>query len=774
MFQHFPGHGIEILRRRPALGFSLGVGVLLLLLFADPLLLPRTFARRDMTTFFFPIEKAVHESWRQGQVPLLLPEISFGRPLAANPNTGVFYPLRIAMAVLPFGVAFKLFPVLHLGIAAVGVFLLARFLGISPGGSAISGLIFPLSGPALSEIWFPDFLPGLALLPWVVWSAGRFGRDGSRRSAALFGLLLGIDLLVGDVFTAALAVLGGLLLVLQEPGARSAPASAGGLIAAAVPAVLLAGAQIVPALLYLPYTVRALGRFPLRVAFTWSVSLWRLLELVVPFPFGNAARSPNVWGDALWSGKSTGFFQTLYPGCLASGALFFFRPQKGKRVMIYGLIGISLSLAVAGFYFPNALLDRPSPIPLRYPEKLMAGFDLGAALLAGFAIDGFRRGAPGKLAGGALTIAAVLAAAFLFTRTHPEATARFIDTNWSRHNLGAKGAASLPSLFASSLVPWLGLAGISLMAYRRRTGWPLLALAVLAFADLEAVRRQFTLTESSDALSRPPSADAILALDHGQAFGFLPFGDYTVRSDSRSRAESVRSDLSSDFAAAFGVFYSFNLDYDVSDPYRVELARREIYRDGGQSPGLQKFLSGFSARSAIVEEGRMPNGFSRGGPALPGGNWAVVNPAAAPTFRFAPRVVEVADVREAYAFIHGDEADLSAFTIVESGRRRESVLATGSLRVFRDDPNRIALETSAPGPSRVIFPRAPLPFRSVKVDGVSAEAEPSNLCLSSIAVPAGTHEIIVQEDLPGGAAGPAMSVAGIVLLASLCVERRRT
>jgi hypothetical protein len=774
MFQPSLGHRFEFLRRRPGLGFSSGLALLLLVLFADPLLVPRTFGRRDMTPFFLPIEKAVHEAWRARTLPLLIPEISFGRPLAANPNTGVFYPGRVAMAALPFRFAFKFFPLFHLWIAGTGAFLLARFLGLSPGAAAVSGVIFPLSGPALSEIWFPDFLPGLALLPWVVWSAGRFRHSGSRRAAALFGLLLAVDLLVGDVFTAALAVFGGFLLVLQEPGTSGKTRVAGGLAAAGAAAILLAGIQIVPALLYLPYTVRALGRFPLRVALTWSVSLWRLLELLVPLPFGNAAASPEIWGDALWSGKSTGFFQTLYPGCLASGAILFFRPEKGKRLMVYGLMGLSLVVAAAGFYCPARLLSRPSPIPLRYPEKLMAGFELGGALLAGFAFDGIRRGAAGALARGSLAVALTLAAASLFLRLSPLASARFIDAHWSHLGFGARGAAALPFLLARAAFPWLFLGGLSFAAIRRKTAWPLAALALVALADVEVVRRQIVRTErDEDVFARPAAADTILALNHGQAFGFLPFGDYTIRSDNRARLEAVRSDLGSDFASAVGIVYAFNLDYDVSDPYRVELARREIFRDGGQSPGLQRFLAGYSARTALVEAGRMPNGFSLGGPTAAGGNWVVVNPAAVPTFRFAPRVAEVASAREAYSRIHDESADLSAVTVVETGRRRESVLSAGSLRVLRNDPDVLSVQTDAPGPSRVVLPRAPLPFRSVTVDGSPAEAEPANLCLSSVAVPPGAHEIVVRELLPGGPAGPAISLAGIAVLAGLCIEPRK-
>ena len=777
MFQPPSENRLDFLRRRPALWFSAGLGGLLLVLFADPLLVSKTFARRDMVAFFLPIEKAVHDSWRQGKVPLLMPEISFGRPLAANPNTGAFYPPRIAMAALPFRFAFKFFPVLHLWIGGVGVFLLARLLGISSGASAVSGALFSLSGPALSELMFPDFLPGLALLPWVVWAAGNFRRTGSRRSAALLGALFGVDLLVGDVFTAALAFFGGLLLFVQEsPGSGKGKKTAVlGLLAASVPAILLASIQIVPALLYLPYTVRALGRFPLRVALTWSVSAWRLLELLVPLPFGNAAGGAGVWGEGLWSGKSTGFFQTLYPGVLASAAVLFVRPERGKRLIVYGLMGTSLALAAAGFYCPESLLSRASPIPLRYPEKLMAGFELGCALLAGFAFDSLRRGRSSSIVAGSLAVALALVACSLAIHRYPHATARFIDARWSPwQRSGAKGADRLPPILARGALPWVLLSGCSFAVLRRKNAWTLAALCCVALADVEIVRREFTKTESdSEVFSKPASVDAILRLDRRQAFGFLPFGDYALHSETRPRLKAVRDDLSSDFAAFFGIVYTFNLDYDISDLYRVDLARREIYRDDGRSPGLANFLAAYSARTTLVEAGRMPNGFSQPAGIVAGENWALVNPIAMPTFRFAPRVEEVANIQDAYARIHDDRVDLSAVTVVETGSRRETSFSGGTVRVLRNDPDTLSVRTEAPGPARIVVPRAPFPFRKVTVDGASAEAEPTNLCLSSVAVPAGNHEITIRETLPGGAAGPAISLTGAVILAALCVEPKK-
>ena len=763
--------------RGPGLRFSLGFAAFLLALFADPLLLPKTFASRDMAPFFLPIEKAVHESWRHGAVPLLLPEVSFGRPLAANPNTGAFYPLRIAMAALPFRFAFKLFPVIHLWIAGVGAFLLAGSFGLSPAACALAGSVFALCGPAVSEVLYPNILPGLALFPWIVWAGGRIARRRTLRNMAIFGAIWGADLLVGDVFTAGLALFGAGLLVAQESEARERPSRLGALLLASGAGLLIAGVQIVPALLFVPHTVRALGRFPVRAAMTWSVSPWRLLEMLVPFPFGNAASSPRVWGDSLWSNKTAGFFQTLFPGVFAASALLFVRPPRGRRLFVYGIVFLSVAASAIGVFLPESWLSAPSPIPLRYPEKLMVGAALGIALLAGIAFDSLRRGTHAPAAIGVLAVAVLLGAASFAARGMPLEVASFIDRHWSLTlRNGSEGARQLPRMLLESAGLWAALGLIVVWASFRR-GAALVAVFLFSIADLSALRWRTVATESDATFfSPPPAARALARLQGTGRFGFLPLEDYYLGPGDRGRSGVQRAQdaLKSDLGAAFGVFYSMNQDYDVSDFYRVELVRREIYRDSGRWPGLQDFLGAFSARAAIVERGRIPNGFPVFSGTVLGPEWLVLNPSALPGFRLAKKVVEVADVGEAYSRIHAGRIDLRSATIVETGRSAETDLSGGILTIRRNDPERIVARTDTPGPSRLVFPRAPFPFRTATVDGGVVPVDPANLCLSSIAVPAGSHEISIREQLPGGAAGPAISIAGAAVLLFCWRESRES
>ena len=763
-------------RRRPGVLFGIGFAVLLGILFADPLFSNRTFAGRDFARYFFPVERAVHEAWSQGRVPLWMPEASFGRPLASNPNVGAFYPVRVGLAALPFGFALKLFPVFHLAVAGLGAFLLARFFGISGLGAAVAAASYALGGPALGEIDYFDFMPGFALLPLVLWAAGRLARQPGPGAAAVFGLVWGIDLLAGDVFTAGLAFLGALLLTLQERGRSLAPFLRLG--AAAIPGFLLAAIQFLPAALVYPSTARALSPFSWKDTLAWSISPWRLVELFVPFPFG---RDQVVWGDRLWSGRTAGFFATLYPGTFAAAALLCVRPPRRARVFVYGFASASLVLAMAGFFFPESLLSRNSPLPLRYPEKLAVGFELGCALLGGFLLDALREKGARRRAIGPLAAALVLLALAAVAAREPQAVASLAQRAWtSVPTLAALGAERLPRILFGSAARWLVLAGLFFLWTPPRRALLTAACAAFVLADLGWFVRSVVSTVPSELVfGTPPMARLVREIDE-RGGRFVPLQDYIfpeapsdpLNAPQEPALDMARRELSGLAGAAFGVSYAFNIDYDLSDFYRVELARRELLRDGAEWDGVSRYVASFGGHSTILRTGDTLMGFDRTVRVL-GSRSLLTNAGAEPEARLAAHVREVEGVAEAYRLVHGREVDLTVTTVLETGRRGDERGSSGRVRILGRSPETLEIEAESHGPGRLLLLRAYWPFREILVDGREQAAVPANLCLTSVAVPSGRSRILLRERLPGGLAGPGLAAAGALVLVYLGIRSRK-
>src|SRR5512142_1419265 len=254
-WRHYPAgsHTIAAMKRLDPALLWLG---LVVLLFADLLFLPVMIFGRDVNSYFLPLESAVHRAWASGRLPLWFAEVSGGKPLLPNPNAGVFYPLRLLAAALPFAAGFKLYLVAHVFLAGWGAMRLARALGVSRGGELVAAATYALSGPFLSTVLFSNMLPGAALMPWAAFAGLRLAdRPGARRAAAA-AALLALAILAGEPFTLLLcAAFFFAFAASAEPDRRlRATALSAGACAAAVAAAAI---QLVPMFLYLPETFRA-------------------------------------------------------------------------------------------------------------------------------------------------------------------------------------------------------------------------------------------------------------------------------------------------------------------------------------------------------------------------------------------------------------------------------------------------------------------------------------------------------------------------------------
>src|SRR3989339_1545006 len=86
----------------------------LLLLFFQRFLSGREIlAFKDLSRYFYPLRYLMVEQVMSGQLPLWNPYIFCGYPLLATLQIGFFYPLTLIYYLLPFGLAFNYYILLH-------------------------------------------------------------------------------------------------------------------------------------------------------------------------------------------------------------------------------------------------------------------------------------------------------------------------------------------------------------------------------------------------------------------------------------------------------------------------------------------------------------------------------------------------------------------------------------------------------------------------------------------------------------------------------------
>jgi hypothetical protein len=294
----------QVTSLRPPLGprilLPLAFVALVVLVYADPLFTGRMFVGRDLVPYGLPMEKATHDAYARGRLPVWNEDVSGGRPLLPNPNAGALYPVRPLLSPLPFPLAMRLFPLIHWAWGGIGMFLLLRALSVSRAAAWIGAATLVFSGVSVSQVFYQPIGPPVAWHPWLLWALVR--PAAPRVKAVVLGLLWGMMLLLGDAFAVLIAGMAAALWIGLEvpPGERRREASV--VVAALILGTLLAAPQIAATLLLASETQRAVMGFPLREVFGFTLSPWRLLELAVPYPFGDSwtLEESRVWGRGVF------------------------------------------------------------------------------------------------------------------------------------------------------------------------------------------------------------------------------------------------------------------------------------------------------------------------------------------------------------------------------------------------------------------------------------------------------------------------------------------
>ncbi len=764
--------GFGLRRALPGILFAL----LVIGAYADPLFFRRNFAGRDLFSYNLPLEKAIHDAYSRGHLPVWMSEISGGRPLLPNPNSGALYPVRPLLSLVRFPTAARLYPVLHWILAGWGMIALLRTIGASPGAAWLSAVTYVFSGVGVSEVFYPHIQPGMSLLPWIVWAVARPFRSAVQR-CLLLAFLFALCLLAGDVFTIGLAVACAFFWIVRETE-RSAWLPLSATVAGALAlAVLAAAPQILATALWVPETTRAVLGLNFRQSFLLSVSPLRLLEFFVPYPFGETwTLEDRIWAWPVFNGKSVGLFTTLFAGSFAAFALVALWKRRGpglRFARVVFLFGILLSVPPS--LIPRAWDRIPSPIPLRNPEKFTVAIVFALALFTGLAWDVCRREKP--RARWALIVAALLAVLALAAAASPEAAGRFAAAVAGKSSEPVAAGAYLPGALAEGGLLWISaVLAISLAARPGRVA-TVCALALLTAAPIVAGRRIARTFREDEIFAPTRFVRMIRKMDPEGAYRVL--GESIFRPATPALDRAVRSDPAQleisrrewyEFAHAIWDRGSvLNWDFDRGDLSRVQTVRR-IGELASRFPGSSAFFGNLSLRFGVRYKDQQPlSGYRRfGGDLLQEFD---EHQAPYPDIRVAERWRETTGGTR----VLGEIGRLSPGEIlVESGVVKSGVSRPGRVRVLVREPERLVVDVDAPDPTWLFVLRAFWNYRTVRVDGRPVDVQPAQVGFSAVSVSPGAHRIEWEERVPGieiSRFGPVVALGAAAAL--LAKDRRR-
>ena len=433
---------VDAMRRREEAVIRRSVGVrdvpaavamlLVIALIYRRLIAGRVLAGGDLHIYFYPYWTAVVRAVQELRLPLWNSYLFAGAPLAANSQVGLFYPLNwpfwvfASPSLLGVARALHLSVLLHLGLASVSVYALARRTRTSPWAAALAGTIYAGGGFLGVHVEHLNQLQALAWLPLLFLPVrqSRFTLMGhvillpSPLSVMAFAMIL----LAGHTQMAFIAAIGVVVwygvcrlrcvpkraalgcgdpkgmwysvrrLRLVRVPAAEAPrwsrivTSVWPWIVGLTPFALagvIAAVQLLPTLQLTGLSGRSIG-LDWRESISFSVRPWDLLNTLAP---------PYLVPPALPEGVAYVGITGLLLAALGTWRAVRAASQRGEDLTITWVIlaGSGLLLALGAYnplYLAAVRLHVPGFIHFRAPARFLALYALGISLVAGAGMDG--------------------------------------------------------------------------------------------------------------------------------------------------------------------------------------------------------------------------------------------------------------------------------------------------------------------------------------------------------------------------------------------------
>jgi len=725
----------------------------------------RTFYLRDVFLTHLPLKAFGAAELQAGRIPAFNPTWGLGQPFRGNPNALAFYPDNLLYLALPFWSAFNLHYALHWLLALFSMAALARGLGQGRAAALLAGIAYAGSGWMLSALTFYNTLTVAAWWPFVVLGAMR----GGRRGIALGGVACGFALLGGEPVTAALGLVPLLFAAVSRHGWRRGAVTAG---AVGALGLVVALPQVVATLRVLPFTVRGGLGVSADQAVHYTLHPLRLLELVLPFPFGWPAYLGRygIWNVSVL--PEVPLFFSLYAGIIA----LWLAAAAARRRPGWALLAATGPLLALAAGARGDLLVAAGFGLFRFPEKFLFWLAFALPLLAGWGLEralteglgSWRRGA--AIAGSlfaALAVAVAVAGPLLLAGVEQGLATAPPDRRAAALALLGTQTASWRLAFviagAALLLAWLAtrdrvprhrqaalLAGLELAT--------LLQLHPLATTDATAPYRRPALWAR-----RLGAGTAVL----DETLAVPPWGPdppYRLPDGPRTVLERLKAE---DLGAAPGVLHG--LTYPLApDLEGMHTLLFKPMLDGLAALGWEgrtRWFRSVGLRDVVLFEEPGISGLRLLDTAERYGVttrlYEVADPA--PPVWWPRRLIRAASPLEAARIVTANPDPVA--TVAAVGPVPSLHDPAGKVRLLAAAPDRIEIDVEGQGGVAVVR-RAWQPLFTARTEGRRLATLPVNLNLLGVAVPEGRHRVVLEvtawpEILAGCIALLALAVMGM-------------
>jgi hypothetical protein len=375
-----------------------------LAMFGKVIFTPSMLFLRDVFNYTYPSTRFIQEMCRHGALPYWNPYLNYGQPLLENPNLLFFYPYTLLIILLPINFAYPFFYVVHVALAGIGTYLLARRWGQSRQAAFFAGFVFGFSGPLLSLANLYNHAACAAWMPWALLATDRAVRGVRESHTAFRGwilltLVFSLQFLAAEPFTliatfglcfAYALYLRGTLHPLASPANLRILI---GFVLAGCLMIALCAVQFLPSAELLSHSRRGAQGLRYGETSNWSFHPLLLMEVLVPNFYGPALTSPTKWNALVEDGNSPYFvsvFMGFVPIFFALAGWALAKDRRRNFVAASALVFLVLSFGHFTPVFSLAYLLVPLLTLVRFPVKMLVPVVMLVAILAGWGLDALR------------------------------------------------------------------------------------------------------------------------------------------------------------------------------------------------------------------------------------------------------------------------------------------------------------------------------------------------------------------------------------------------
>lgn len=326
------------------------------------------------------------------QVPLWNPYLMAGRPLLADGQSAVFSVFSIPSYVLPFWKSLAAAAILKLFLGALGVYVLARLLGMGFGGALLSGVVFAFG--TFFVVWLAWPLSSVyAFIGWTLALTELVLRRPGRLPVAGLAAVVCLQFLSGHpessfhlLFVAVVFfVFRALLRYGRSLSALWRPALAF--------LVALAAGGGLAALMLVPFGEFLLNSADLARRSSTAAGYWPRKYLGALFLHDYWGRPTQVDLEAFMQVR--GWYAGAATLMLAATALIVRRSAQRIALVVFALFCVCMVVGIPPVF---GIVSSLPGFSAAHNERLLIYFLLCLALLAGYGLDDLARAAavPGR------------------------------------------------------------------------------------------------------------------------------------------------------------------------------------------------------------------------------------------------------------------------------------------------------------------------------------------------------------------------------------------